>query len=99
MGGLVRRRQGQGRRQYAHLPAAFIHNLSDGWYLRSTAVWTFDLKNDRHWIPVGLGAGKVWKSGGTTFNLVAEPQWTVAHDGSGLPKFSVFMGLNLTLGN
>jgi hypothetical protein len=36
-----------------------IQNLPRGWYLRSTAIWTFDLKNDHHWIPLGIGAGKV----------------------------------------
>jgi hypothetical protein len=75
-----------------------IHNLKGGWYLRSSGVWTFDLENDHHYIPLGIGAGKVWKSGKDTFNLFAEPQWTVAHDGDGLPKFTVFMGLNVTLG-
>ena len=44
---------------------------------------------------IGFGAGKVWKAGTTTCNLFAEPQWTVAHDGSGVPKFQVFFGLNL----
>jgi hypothetical protein len=75
----------------------FIHNLPQGWYLRSTGIWTFNLKDsDQYFIPIGIGAGKIWKSGGTTFNAFAEPQWTVAHDGNGLPKFSVFMGLNMT---
>jgi hypothetical protein len=39
--------------------------LPDGRYLRSTAVWTFDLKNDRYYTPVGFGAGKIWKAGAT----------------------------------
>ncbi|HEX4987058.1 MAG TPA: hypothetical protein VFV71_13430 [Burkholderiales bacterium] len=82
----------------ATLQPFYIRNLQGGWYLRSSGIWTFNLKNDDYFIPIGLGAGKVWKSGGTTFNLFAEPQWTVAHDGDGLPKFAVFMGLNLTLG-
>ena len=75
-----------------------IHNLAGGWYLRSSGVWTFNLKNDDYYIPIGFGAGKVWKSGTTTLNAFVEPQWTVAHDGVGLPKFTVFFGLNLTLG-
>jgi hypothetical protein len=41
------------------------------------------------------GAGKVWRPGGVTINAFAEPQFTVAHDGAGQPKFQVFMGLNL----
>ena len=35
-----------------------IHNLPKGWYLRSTGTWTFDLKNNTHYIPIGFGVGK-----------------------------------------
>ncbi len=72
----------------------FIYNLPQGWYLRSTATWTFDLERDTYFIPIGAGAGFVWKSGTTALNAFAEPQWTVAHDGN-VPKFQVFFGLNL----
>jgi hypothetical protein len=72
-----------------------MYNLPQGWYLRSTATWTADLKRGTYFIPVGLGAGKVWKSGTATLNLFAEPQWTVAHDGVGVPKFQLFFGLNM----
>ena len=46
-------------------------------------------------MPVGIGAGKIWKSGKETYNVFVEPQWTVAHDGVGVPKFQVFLGLNV----
>jgi len=72
-----------------------IWNLPQAFYLRSTATMTWNLRNGDYAIPVGLGAGKIWKQGTTTLNLFAEPQWTVAHDGDGQPKFQVFMGLNL----
>jgi hypothetical protein len=49
-------------------------------------------------IPIGIGAGKVWKAGTTIMNLFVEPQWTVAHDGDGYPKVTVFAGLNMTFG-
>jgi hypothetical protein len=42
------------------VPISPIHNLAKGGYLRSTGTWTFDLKNDTHYIPIGLGGGKVW---------------------------------------
>lgn len=58
-----------------------IHNLAKGWYLRSTGTWTFDLKNDTHFIPIGLGVGKVWKSGANILNTFVEPQWTVERKG------------------
>ena len=82
----------------ATLQPFFIHNLPQGWYLRSTGICTFNLKSDDYFIPIGAGAGKIWKSGTKTFNLFAEPQWTVLHEGNGLPQFAVFMGLNTTLG-
>ena len=72
-----------------------IYNLPEGWYMRSTATWNFDLKGAGYYIPIGLGAGKIWKEGTTTLNFFAEPQWTVAHEGEGKPKFQVFFGLNL----
>ncbi len=72
-----------------------IYNLPRGWYLRTTALWTWNLEANSHYIPVGLGLGKVWKAGTTTYNVFAEPQWTVSHDDDALPKFQLFMGLNL----
>ena len=73
-----------------------IYNLPSGWYLRSTAGLSFDLEHSNYVIPIGTGAGKVWVlHGGRTVNVFAEPQWTVAHDGVGQPKFQVFAGVNL----
>ncbi|MDM0032247.1 hypothetical protein QTI33_08900 [Variovorax sp. J22P271] len=72
-----------------------IYNLPKGWYLRSTATWNFNLQNGDYAIPIGIGAGKVWKGQGVTYNLFAEPQWTAAHEGNGQPKFQVFFGLIL----
>lgn len=72
-----------------------IYNLPGGFYLRSTATWSFDLERGDYNIPVGLGVGKVWKlAGGTTLNLFAEPQYTVAHEGVA-PQWQIFTGLNL----
>ncbi|WP_223553646.1 hypothetical protein [Pseudomonas sp. BF-R-01] len=82
----------------ATLQPFVIHNLDRGWYLRSTAIWTFDLKNDTHYIPLGLGAGKVWKSGSSILNAFIEPQWTVERKGDGLPQFTLFAGINVTFG-
>ena len=72
-----------------------IYNFPQGWYFRSSATWNFNLKNGDYSIPVGAGVGKAWKMGGTTYNLLPEPQWTVSHQGDGQPKFQVFMGMNL----
>jgi hypothetical protein len=73
----------------------FIYNLPDGFYLRSTATWNFDLRQGNYYIPLGFGMGKVWKlEGGTTLNFFAEPQYTIAHDGIA-PQWQIFFGLNL----
>lgn len=75
-----------------------IHNLPKGWYLRSTGTWTFNLKDDTHYIPIGLGVGKAWKAGTNILNAYVEPQWTVQHEGPGVPQFTVFAGINVTFG-
>jgi hypothetical protein len=75
-----------------------IFNLPGGWYIRSTGTWTFDLQHGSYYIPVGLGAGKAWKGGSTIYNAFIEPQYSVAHSGAGVPKFTIFAGLNMTFG-
>jgi hypothetical protein len=92
-----------GDRDRAHVETAtmqpfIMHNLEKGWYLRSTGTWTFDLKNDTHYIPIGLGGDKVWKSGTNILNAFVEPQWTVERKGDGLPQFTLFAGINVTVG-
>lgn len=73
-----------------------IYNLPNGYYLRSSATWTFDLVQDHYSIPIGTGFGKVWiLHGGTNINVFAEPQWTVAWSGVGQPHFQVFGGVNM----
>ncbi len=72
-------------------------NLPQGFYLRSTAIWDFDLERGHYVIPLGFGVGKVWRvEGGTTLNLFVEPQWTVAYDGIA-PQFQLLFGLFLQL--
>ncbi|MDR3400454.1 MAG: hypothetical protein P4M06_23155 [Pandoraea sp.] len=75
-----------------------IWNLPEGWYLRSTGTWTFDLQHGTYYMPVGLGAGKAWKVGKTIFNAFIEPQYSVAHSGN-VPKWQIFAGLNMTFGH
>lgn len=75
-----------------------IVNFQHGWYLRSTGTWSFDLQRGSYYVPVGLGAGKAWKSGKTIFNAFIEPQYSVLHEGSGVPQWAVFAGLNMTFG-
>lgn len=72
----------------------FIWQVGAGFCLRSTGIWSFNLKNGDYNVPIGLGVGKVLKAGGVVFNIFAEPQFTVLADGIGQPKFQTFVGFN-----
>lgn len=71
------------------------YNLSDGFYLRSTATWNFNLESGDYSIPIGFGIGKVIPLGKkATMNAFIEPQYTVASQGAGAPKWQIFAGVN-----
>ena len=72
----------------------FIWQLGAGFNLRSTGVWSFNLENGDYNVPIGLGVGKVIKTGGVVFNIFCEPQFTVLAEGIGQPKFQTFIGFN-----
>jgi len=79
----------------ATIQPLILYNFSYGVYLRSTAIINLDWETGRYYVPLGLGAGKVWNlQGGTTINGFIEPQWTVAHEGAGEPEYQTFVGLN-----
>ncbi len=70
-------------------------NLKDGFYLRSTAIWNFDLESGNYSVPVGFGVGKVFQvSDKVTMNPFVEPQYTVFDHGRGNPEWQVFVGVN-----
>jgi hypothetical protein len=69
-------------------------SIGSGYYVRSSGIWSFDIGNNRTVIPVGLGFGKVFKTGKAIVNAFIEPQFTVYHNGAGLPSFQLFSGLN-----
>jgi len=71
--------------------------MGKGAYLRSSGAWVFDIENNSYYIPVGIGIGKVVKSGRSVFNIFFEPQFTILHDGQGYPAFQIFAGINLQL--
>lgn len=69
--------------------------LGQGYYLRSSPVWVFDIKNEQYNVPFAVGAGKVLKMGKkTVFNIFMEPQYTVLHEGV-QPQFQLFAGINV----
>ena len=72
----------------------FIWQIGGGFCIRSTGIWSFNLKNGDYNVPLGLGVGKVLKAGGVVFNLFAEPQFTVLAEGIGQPRYQTFVGFN-----
>jgi hypothetical protein len=76
-----------------------IYNLPEGFYVRSTGVWTFDLEHHHYYFPAGIGAGKVWAlSEKVTMNTFVEPQYSVAHDDYvGAPRLQIFFGVNFQI--
>lgn len=70
-------------------------NINDGWYVRSSATWNFNLETGKSYLPLGLGIGKVFAlDKGVTMNAFVEPQYTVWHDGPGAPRWQMFAGVN-----
>jgi len=70
-------------------------NLSKGFYLRSSAIWNFDLESGNYSVPVGFGVGKVFQvNDKVTMNAFVEPQYTVFDHGRGNPEWQVFVGVN-----
>jgi hypothetical protein len=73
-----------------------FYNLAQGYYLRSSAVMTFDTYSHTTVIPVGFGAGKVIKlAGGYTLNAYVEAQPSVYRAGVGAPRFQIFTGIKI----
>jgi hypothetical protein len=69
--------------------------LGNGYYLRSTPIWAFNLEKNTYNVPLGLGIGKVLKAGNQVYNMFIEPQYTVLHDGIGQPELQFFGGVNI----
>lgn len=71
------------------------YNLSNGFYLRSSAIWNFDIEDGDYSIPFGFGVGKVIPvSDKVTMNAFVEPQYTVFSHGPGQPEWQIFAGVN-----
>jgi hypothetical protein len=70
-------------------------SIGGGYYIRSSATWTFDAENGRYLIPLGVGAGKVFKIGNAMANAFIEPQFSIYHQGIGQPTIQIFAGINL----
>lgn len=78
----------------AFQPFTFLQ-LGDGTYLRAAPIWQYNFKKDTYNMPLGVGIGQVIKKDKTVLNLFVEPQFSIAHRGSGEADWQVFAGLNL----
>lgn len=73
-----------------------MYQLNNGWYLRSTGVWTYNFENNNYAMPVGLGIGigKVMVTSKSVINAYIEPQYSISTRGSGQLEWCVFAGIN-----
>lgn len=69
-------------------------SVGRGYYVRSSGIWSFDIHDNKNLIPLGVGFGKVFKVGNAIVNAFIEPQFTVYHNGAGLPSFQLLSGLD-----
>lgn len=68
-------------------------SIGGGYYVRSSAIWNFDLDDNKRLIPLGAGFGKVFKISDALVKAFIEPQFIVYHNGNGLPSFQLYSGL------
>jgi hypothetical protein len=72
------------------------YNIVDGFYLRSSGTWSFNLGNHTTVIPIGLGCGRIWTFGeGNNINAFVEPQYSVIRSGAGVATWQIYAGINL----
>ena len=75
-------------------PFAFFQ-LGNGYYLRSSPIWFFNLERTEYNVPFGLGAGKAIITDAAVLNLFIEPQFSIALRGIGQPAIQIFAGMNI----
>jgi len=72
-----------------------FYQLGDGYYTGGAPIWSYNFENDNYSIPLGLRLGKVTKRGNTVYNFFVEPQYSVFNRGNGLPKWQLYLALNM----
>lgn len=75
-------------------PFAF-YQLGGGYYTGGAPIWTYNFSNDNYSVPLGIRLGKVSKRGSTVYNLFVEPQYSVFSRGNGVPKWQIYLALNM----
>jgi hypothetical protein len=72
-----------------------VYQLGGGRYLRSSPIMTYDFENDAYSVPIGLGFGQVIPAKKVVYNFFVEPQYSIADEGAGWPKWQIFFALNM----
>ena len=70
------------------------YQVGKGWYVRSEPQFIFDWETGKQFLPLDLGAGRVFKIGPQIVNCFVEPAWNVSHDGPA-PSYTITFGLSL----
>ena len=74
-----------------------VLKMPEGWYLRTSGIWTWNMETDDYAIPVGLGGGRARSVGSNVVSAFLEPQWTVAHKGDYQPELTFFAGVSVVM--
>jgi len=72
----------------------YIIQLGKGFYTGGAPIWVYDLETSNYHVPMGLRLGYV-VPGKVTYNMFAEPQWTILDRGPGQPEFQLYVAINL----
>ncbi|WP_299643043.1 hypothetical protein [uncultured Ruegeria sp.] len=72
-----------------------FYQLGNGYYTGGAPIWTYDFASDNYSVPLGVRLGKVTKRGKTVYNFFVEPQYSVLDRGNGLPKWQIYLALNM----
>ena len=73
----------------------YIFALGKGFYTGGAPIWVFDLETNNYHVPMGLRLGYIVPGKKVTYNVFAEPQWTILDRGPGQPEFQLYAAINL----
>jgi len=86
---------GRPRASLGALQPFVFYQLGKGYYTGGAPIWSYNFANDTYSVPLGIRLGKVTKRGNTVYNFFVEPQYSVLNKGNGLPKWQVYVALNM----
>lgn len=71
-----------------------FYQLGEGWYLRSSGIWTYNFESSSYAMPVGFGLGKTIKFDDIVANIFVEPQYSIATGGKNQQEWNIYGGIN-----